>query len=182
MHPWCDQRKQTRTQPHVQHSRGTIRAIFDYTLVDTYNRAHTVKQRSDMSEQNKAVVRRFMEALNEKNLSTLDEIFAPDYANHSPRLGVIGKEATPRDFEQTFKAFPDRHGIIEELMAEGDNVFLRQTTQTTHQQVIPGIPIEPTGKQISFAAWSVLRFEDGRIVERWAIHGLKEQVEAAARE
>ena len=121
-----------------------------------------------MSEQNKAVVRRFMEALNEKNLSTLDEIFAPDYANHSPRLGAIGKEETLRDFEQTFKAFPDRHGTIEELMSEGDKVFLRQTTQTTHQQVIPGIPIEPTGKQISFTAWSVLRLANGRIVERWA--------------
>ncbi|PKB71597.1 MAG: hypothetical protein BZY87_04935 [SAR202 cluster bacterium Io17-Chloro-G6] len=72
-----------------------------------------------MFEENKAVVRRYMEALNEKNLAALDEIFSPDYANHSPRIGVVGKEATLQDYKQTFKAFPDRLGSIEELIAEG---------------------------------------------------------------
>ena len=47
-----------------------------------------------MSEQNKAVVLRYMEVLNERNLAALDEIFSPDYANHSPRVGIIGKVAT----------------------------------------------------------------------------------------
>ncbi|PKB71596.1 MAG: hypothetical protein BZY87_04930 [SAR202 cluster bacterium Io17-Chloro-G6] len=61
-------------------------------------------------------------------------------------------------------------------------MFLRQITRTTHQDVLPGIPIEPTGKQITYTVWSVLRLEDGRIADRWAIHDLKEQVEAAARE
>ena len=83
-----------------------------------------------MSEQNKAVVRRYMEALNAKDLAALDEIFSPDYANHSPRIGATGKEATLKDYEQTFKAFPDRVGTIEELISEGDKVFLRQSTRT----------------------------------------------------
>ena len=133
-----------------------------------------------MSEQNKTVVRRYMEALNEKDLAVLDEIFSPDYANHSPRIGVTGKETTLRDFEQTFKAFPDRIGTIEELIAEGDKVYLRQTTRTTFQQAIPGIAVEPTGTEITFTAWSVLWFKKGRIVERWAIHSLKDQVQAAS--
>ena len=47
-----------------------------------------------MSEQNKSVVRRYMDALNAKDVAGLDEIFSPDYANHSPRLGIIGKAAT----------------------------------------------------------------------------------------
>ena len=53
-----------------------------------------------MSEQNKCVVRRYMEALNERDLATLDEIFSPGYANHSPRIGVTGKEATLRDMSK----------------------------------------------------------------------------------
>ena len=60
-------------------------------------------------------------------------------------------------------------------------MFLRQTTRTTHQHSIPGIPVEPTGKEITYTVWSVLRFEDGTIVERWAIHDLKERIEEAAR-
>ena len=99
-----------------------------------------------MSEQIKDVVRRYMEALNEKNLAALDEIFSPDYANHSPRIGVTGKRATLRDYEQTFRAFPDRQGTIEELIAEENKIFLRQTTRTTFQQAVPGIPIAPIGK------------------------------------
>ena len=73
---------------------------------------------------NKAVVRHYIDALNAKDLAALDEIFSPNYINHSPRIGVTGKEATLKDYEQTFKAFPDRVGSIEELIAEGDKVFL----------------------------------------------------------
>ena len=104
-----------------------------------------------MSEQNKSVVRRYMDALNAKDVAGLDEIFSPDYANHSPRLGIIGKAATLQDYEQTFKAFPDRVGSIEELIAE-DKVFLRQFTRTTFQQAIPGIATPPTGKEVT---WTV---------------------------
>ena len=134
-----------------------------------------------MSEKNKAVVRRYMDALDERDLAALDEIFSADYVNHSPRIGLIGKEATLRDYEQTFKAFPDRHATIEELIAEGDKIFLRQFTRTTFQRAIPGIAVEPTGTEVTWTVWSVLRFDDGRIVERWAIHDIKERFEEAAR-
>ena len=134
-----------------------------------------------MSEPNKAIVLRYMEALNERDLGALDEIFSPDYANHSPRIGLTGKEATLRDYEQTFKALADRVGTIEELIAEGDKVFLRQSTRTTFHKTMPGIATPPTGKEVTWTVWSVLRFEDGRIVERWAIHDIKERFEEASR-
>lgn len=135
-----------------------------------------------MSKQNKAVVRRYMDALNAKDVAALDEIFSPDYDNHSPRIGIVGKEVTLQDYEQTFKAFPDRVGTIEELIAEGDKVFLRQFKGTTFQRAIPGIAVEPTGTEVTWTVWSVLRFKDGWIVERWAIHDIKERFEEAARE
>jgi len=135
-----------------------------------------------MSEQNKAVVRRYVEGLNEENLAVFDEILAPDFANHSPRLGISSREKTVNDYPLFWKAFSDLHRTIEDIFAEGDRVFLRTTVQGTHQDFVTGISIEPTGKNITWAAWEVLRFEDGRIVERWAIHNFKDQVEAAARE
>ena len=135
-----------------------------------------------MSEQNKAVVRRYVEGLNEENLAVFDEILAPDFANHSPRLGIVNREKTVNDYPLFWKAFPDCHRTIEDVIAEGDKVFLRTTVQGTHQDFVTGISIEPTGKNITWDAWEVLRFNDGRIVERWAIHNFKDQVEAAARE
>ncbi len=62
-----------------------------------------------MSDQNKAIVRRYIEGLNEEDLRVFDEILAPDFANHSPRLGIMSREATVRDFALIFKAFPDPH-------------------------------------------------------------------------
>ena len=135
-----------------------------------------------MSEQNKAIVRRYIEGLNGENLRVFDEILAPDFANHSPRLGIMSREETVNDFALIFKAFPDRHSTIEDMIAEGDKVFLRTTGQGTHQDMVPGIPIEPTGKQIRWTVWEVFRFTDGKMVERWGIHNLKELIEAAARE
>ena len=135
-----------------------------------------------MSEQNKAVARRYHEGLNEKELAVFDEILAPDFANHSPRLGIISREAIVHDFALIFKAFPDWHRTIEDMIAEGDKVFLRTTAQGTHQDIVPGISIEPTGKNITYTVWEEFRLADGRMVERWAIHNLKDQVEAAVRE
>ncbi len=135
-----------------------------------------------MSEQNKTTVRRYIVGLNEESLSVFDEILAPDFANHSPRLGIMSREATVHDFALIFKAFPDRHSIIEDIIAEGDKVFLRTTAQGTHQDIVPGISTEPTGKSITWTVWEVFRFNDGKMVERWGIHNLKDQVEAAGRE
>ena len=87
-----------------------------------------------MSEENKAIARRYIEGLNQENFVVFDEILAPEFANHSPRLGIMSREATVHDYALIFKAFPDRHSTIEDIIAEGDKVFLRATAQGTHQE------------------------------------------------
>ncbi len=134
-----------------------------------------------MSEENKTIVRRYIdEGLNQENLVLFDELLATDFANHSPRLGIMDREATVQDFAQIFKAFPDRHSTIEDIIAEGDKVFVRTTAQGTHQDKVPGILIDPTGKQITWTVWEVFRFTGGRIVERCGIHDMREQFSRAA--
>jgi C-1 hydroxylase len=130
-------------------------------------------------EENKAIVRRhFEDVLNKQNLTIINEIFAADFLNHSPRIANVGREATGQDFTQIFQAFPDRRSTIEEMIAEGDKVFVRTTVQGTHQGKVPGIPIDPTGKQITWTVWEVFRCTGGKIVERWGIHNLREQLAA----
>ena len=73
-----------------------------------------------MSEQNKSVVRRYVVGLNEENLGVFDEILAPDFANHSPRLGIVNRENTVNDYPLFWKAFSDLHRTIEDIFAEGD--------------------------------------------------------------
>ena len=69
------------------------------------------------TEQNKAVVRRFIEAsLNNLDTALVDELFAPDYVNH---LVPGGREAFKQFLPMMRSAFPDLkfHNTIEHLIS-----------------------------------------------------------------
>ena len=134
-----------------------------------------------MSEQNRALVRRWVEEVaNAGNLAVEDEIMAPDYAFY-----VAGRP-TPMDREghkhllATFlEAFPDLRRDIEELVGEGDKVVERWTVTGTHQGVFQGLA--PTGRSISYAGITIWRIGGGKIVENRTIQdfmGLMQQLGA----
>ncbi len=132
-----------------------------------------------MSEENKAIVRRWLEdGLNARNLAIIDEFFAPDYANHSPRLGVVGREYTALETAEFFVAFPDWRTTIDDVMAEGEKVVVRLTVQGTYPGEVQGAPVPPTGELVTFTIWEMFRVSDGKIVERWAIHDFQQQISA----
>ncbi len=73
-------------------------------------------------EENKAVVRRFLEEVfGGGNLELADELFAPDYVLHDP--GVPGEVHGPEGMKQYMSmyrsAYPDTHFTIEDQIAEG---------------------------------------------------------------
>ena len=132
-----------------------------------------------MSEENKAIVRRWLEdGLNARNLAIIDELFAPDYGNHSPRLGVVGREYTALETAEFFVAFPDWRTTIDDVIAEGGKVVVRRTVQGTYTGEVQGAPVPPTGKLVTFTIWEMFRVSDGKIVERWAIHDFQQQISA----
>ena len=132
-----------------------------------------------MSEENKAIVRRWLEdGLNARHLAIIDELFAPDYANHSPRLGVVGREYTALETAEFFVAFPDWRTTIDDVIAEGGKVVVRRTVQGTYTGEVQGAPVPPTGKLVTFTIWEMFRVSDGKIVERWAIHDFQQQISA----
>lgn len=130
-----------------------------------------------MSEENKAIVRRWIEdGMNGRELTIIDELFAPDYANHSPRLGVVDREYTARETAEFFAAFPDWHTTIDDVIGEGEKVVVRRTVQGTYKGEFQGAPVPPTGKLVTFTIWEMFRVSSGKIVERWAIHDLQQQL------
>ena len=94
------------------------------------------------TEENKAMVRRFIEdVFNKQNVSALDGFLAPNVVHHSLPPGM------PRDregFKQLVSvllaAFPDFHSTVEDMIAEGDKVVARATTGGTHKGEFFGIP------------------------------------------
>ncbi len=107
-------------------------------------------------EQNKAVVRRFIEmSLNNMDAALVDELVAPDYVNH---LMPGGREGFKQFLPMLRSAFPDLkfHSNIEHLIAEGDYVVARITYHYTH-----------AGKEATGSGLSEYRLANGKIVEDW---------------
>src|SRR6266542_4179388 len=108
------------------------------------------------TEQNKAVVRRFIEStLNNLDTALVDELFAPDYVNH---LMPGGREGFKQLLTMLRSAFPDlkMHTSIEHLIAERDYVVARITIHETN-----------AGKEATVAGLSQYRLANDKIVEDW---------------
>lgn len=117
------------------------------------------------TEDNKANVRRGYEALNQRNLAVFDELLTPDIVFHNASTTIQGLEAYKQFLSMYITAFPDLHFTIEDMIAEGDFVVVRQTTRGTHQGNLMGIP--PTGKQVSGTGIFITHIVNGKAVEQW---------------
>jgi C-1 hydroxylase len=115
-------------------------------------------------EENKAIVRRFIEGYNERNLDIYDEFIAPDYFDHTNQ---VGPEGLKQLFNMGFTAFPDWHEAIEDIIAEGDKVWIRLTYTGTHTGEFMGLA--PTGKKITAPAVAIYRIVNGKLVEGWFV-------------
>ena len=120
-----------------------------------------------MSEQNKALFRRFVdEIVNGKNTDVIDDLMAPDMVDHNLMPGVAPGLEGMKDLMKMFVgAFPDIHATIDLLIAEGDLVAGRMTTTGTHKADFMGIPA--TGKQVKFTEMHIVRIANGKAVEHW---------------
>ena len=118
-----------------------------------------------MSEENKAIARKFIRMMELGDPSMADDIVSADYYNHDapdPSIGIEGIKATA---EMLKKALPDAKASIEFQVAEGDKVVNRYSWSGTHQDEIFGIPA--TGKQVSWTITTVFTIADGKIQEAW---------------
>ena len=66
-----------------------------------------------------------------------------------------------------FDAFPDLHISIDEVIAEGDRVFVRTTVTGTHDGEYKGIA--RTGRNVAADCAEVYRLDGGKIVGYWCL-------------
>jgi predicted ester cyclase len=118
-------------------------------------------------ERNKAVIRRFVEEVqNKKDWAVYDELNDPDFVNLSAPPGVPADREGGKAYLRAFLgAFPDSHFTIDEMLAEGDAVVTKKTFTGTHTAEFGDIP--GTGKRVTLQYVDIMRVRDGRIVEHW---------------
>jgi steroid delta-isomerase-like uncharacterized protein len=124
------------------------------------------------SERNKATLRRLIDAMNTNDVEiisrTIDELFEPDVVVRNPLpLDVPGAQGLKRVFTMLHRAYPDLHITIEDVIAEGNKVVVRNSVTGTHRGEYMGIP--PTGKTVTYNEIFIARFVNGRVVEAWGV-------------
>jgi steroid delta-isomerase-like uncharacterized protein len=120
-----------------------------------------------MSEDNKALVRRwFEEVWNKGREEAIDEMFAADGVAHGlgdePLRGAAGFKPFYRTFRE---AFPDVEVIVEDTIVEGDKVVARCRVRASHQGDTLGYAA--THQPTEFTGITIARVRGGKIVEAW---------------
>jgi len=104
----------------------------------------------------------FEEFVNRQNIDIGDVNFAPQFVDHGsdvPPGTPPGPAGAKQYVAGVLKKFPDTHVTIEDIIAEGDKVVVRNTWRATDTA---------TGKKLQFAGIVIWRIAHRQLVERWA--------------
>ena len=117
-----------------------------------------------MSEQNKSLVRRFVDEIwNRKTTTKLEEFLSPQYSAQTPD-GMIRGLKEYMQFHNTYlTAFPDCRIAIDEMLAEGNLVSCQVTFTGTHKGVLNGVPA--TGNKVREQCLLLIKVSGGKIFE-----------------
>ena len=118
-----------------------------------------------VEEENKALVRRFLEAHAKGDLDTLEEMLAPDFVDHNLIPGQQpGREGYLRAFTEYHAAYSHTRYVIEKQLAEGDEVVTTFAVSATHDRG-EWMGLAPTGKQFEALLILIHRIVGGKIAE-----------------
>jgi predicted ester cyclase len=112
-------------------------------------------------EQMKQFVRNhFEDFVNRKKPEVALLNFSADFLDHDEPSGPqVGPEAAMTMMKAAHQKWPDLHVTVEDSLAEGDKVMVRNTWHGTDAA---------TGKKMEFHGFVLWRFANSKIVERWA--------------
>jgi serine phosphatase RsbU (regulator of sigma subunit) len=121
------------------------------------------------AEENKALVRRLIEANANADLDTLDKLLDPDFVDHSPLPGhEPGREGFKQQIAEEYAIFSNiRINIDDQVAAEGDKVITRLSRKRIHDRG-EYLGVAPTGMEYPSRSIVIHRIERGKIVEEWS--------------
>ena len=131
------------------------------------------------AEKNKAVLRRWIEAYNERDLEAEADVLAPGFVAHVPAAPgpLEGLEAWRRFSGPFAEAFPDLRLTVEDVVSDGEKVAARVAFRGTHRGEFQGIA--PTDKEVAFSSMEFNRVVGGKVEEHWVeldLLGLMQQL------
>ena len=120
------------------------------------------------AEENKVLVRRFLEAQANADPDALEELLAPDFVDHNLQPDQEpGREGFIRSVAEEPDIFSNLRVNIFDQVAEGDKVTTRFTWRRIHDRG-EFLGLAPTGMEIETTAIVINRVSGGKIVEEWS--------------
>jgi steroid delta-isomerase-like uncharacterized protein len=146
-------------------------------------RAIQVEKETQLPEDNRSIVRRFIEeTINQGQIDAATRFVWEDVVEQVPFPGQgPGVEGLKDVLRGMRNAFPDLHFSVEEQIAEGDKVLTRFEWTGTHRGDFLGVPA--TGRSAKVWGMVIDKFQSGRIKETriiMDIFGLMMQLGALA--
>lgn len=122
-----------------------------------------------MFEENKLICRRLTEeAWNKGQLDVLDELMSPQCRLHDAAFPSI--PPGPAGYRQHIRmcrgAFPDFFCLIDDVVAENNEVVIHWTVRGTHKGRF--LDLDPSGRAVTISGTSIHRLDKGKIVELWS--------------
>ncbi len=120
-------------------------------------------------EENKEVVRLFIEGINKGDLTNIEDITTSNFVFHATDVGKdIDLEAVKSRLESG--SLSETNISIEDIISEADKVSIRAIRRNKHTGRYGEFQnIAPTGKSISVSQFMIFRLVDGKIAEIWSL-------------
>jgi ketosteroid isomerase-like protein len=122
---------------------------------------------SSEAEENKALVRRFLEERGKGNLDVIDELLSPDFVDRSL---MPGQGPTREDYKRSVAEIPDAFSTtrftIEEQFVEGDTVVTKFRESSVQRREFAGLP--PTEEEETSEGIYIHRISGGKITRSGA--------------
>jgi predicted ester cyclase len=120
------------------------------------------------SDETRALLRRFEEAMNARQLDALDELIAPNFVRHcqaTPQLDIRSLEQFKDFLRQDAETFPDNVQTFTHVLADGDQAAVWATYEGTQMGQMG--PFPPSRKKVRFDFGAVGRLDNGKLAELW---------------
>ncbi len=122
-----------------------------------------------MAEDSSSVIRKLFDAVNSKDYDVIEALAADNFELLDVASGekFRGPEGARKNAEGWLTAFPDAKVEVLNVVSSGEWGFAELVGRGTHLGALktPGGDVPPTGRQMELHFCSVVKVQDGKIVE-----------------
>lgn len=136
-----------------------VSASFSQTTINSLKKSDIMEQ-SNIQAENKQAIRFLYDSIfNTKNFEKFSEIISTDYTNSFGNKGIEGFQ---KSIIELAKAFPDAHWEMEDIVAEGNKVIVKQKFIGTHTNAFQDIPA--TNNKVAVNGITTYELQNKKIV------------------